>query len=426
MLASRREAGGAGVEMRAHRGPFVARAPALIAAHLVALAASALAGAGLAGCASGGSAAPRGGDGSATDVDGGDDAAAGDDGGAALVDAGTGLDSGWHPPDASGGMDSGSAPADSGSGTVDAGTPPDAGARDAGCPSGATMSCTSSCGTIGVSTCAGGAWSACAPPAESCNDADDDCDGTIDDGFECRRGTSGACSTSCGSTGTRTCSASCGWGSCAAPAETCEGTDQDCDGAVDEGFRAEVVRASYASDLAPRHAPCNGTTQRMGPDCNAAMHRFCGARGCTTSGFGPDENAGDGADVTCVVASVRATSYTALSAHHAGCTTATVWGPDCNAAIHRYCAAAGFPSGYGPVEHSGDVAHVACVPASMVITTSYTTLATHHPGCNGTAQRMGPECNAAIHRFCAASGYVSGFGPVENSGDVAAVACVRR
>jgi len=42
-----------------------------------------------------------------------------------------------------------------------------------------------------------------------------------------------------------------------------------------------------------------------------------------------------------------------------------------------------------------------------------------------SGSRIGPECDAAIHRWCRAMGAVSGFGPLENSGENLAVACVR-
>jgi len=38
---------------------------------------------------------------------------------------------------------------------------------------------------------------------------------------------------------------------------------------------------------------------------------------------------------------------------------------------------------------------------------------------------QGCGCNAAIDRYCADHGFVSGFGPIENDGDIAWVACVR-
>lgn len=243
----------------------------------------------------------------------------------------------------------------------------------------------------------------------------------------CSAGASRGCTTSCGSGGTQTCSSSCAWGSCVPPTESCNGSDDDCDGAVDEGFRAATVATTYAT-LASHHSPCNGTTERYGANCNAAAHRFCAARACTNSGFGPVESDASTAFVTCVIGTVSNTTYTALRTHHGSCDgTSQRVGIHCNAAIHRYCASLGAASGFGPVENALDSATVTCVPAasSEVVTTSYTVLASHHGTCNGTLQRWGPDCAAAIHRFCMARGAASGFGPVENSGDTAVVTCVR-
>ena len=70
----------------------------------------------------------------------------------------------------------------------------------------------------GAQTCqtvAGGtAWSGCAgavgPIEEVCNDEDDDCDGAIDEDFECRNGATDTGLNDCGREGTRTC-LSCTW-----------------------------------------------------------------------------------------------------------------------------------------------------------------------------------------------------------------------
>ncbi len=70
---------------------------------------------------------------------------------------------------------------------------------------------------------------------ERCNALDDDCDGAIDEDFDCVQGGSGSCTTGCGTTGTRACSASCSWGACTA-SEACNGCDDDVDGATDEDF----------------------------------------------------------------------------------------------------------------------------------------------------------------------------------------------
>jgi hypothetical protein len=76
---------------------------------------------------------------------------------------------------------------------------------------------------------------------EQCNGRDDDCDGSIDDGFPCARGADVSCTTSCGSLGTVTCTEACTVPEdepCMPPDEVCNGVDDDCDGKVDEGLRA--------------------------------------------------------------------------------------------------------------------------------------------------------------------------------------------
>ncbi len=286
--------------------------------------------------------------------------------------------------------------------------------------------CGSVCGS-GVQRRVGGSWGPCdatAPAMEVCNGMDDDCDGTTDEDL------SMPCSTLCGS-GSRACVDG-SWSECSARtpvAETCNGVDDDCDGTTDEGFLVRVASSDYGH-LASHQPACDGSSQRWGDGCNSAIHRHCRDDvGCTDTGFGPVENSGSSAYVTCVAAQTFDVAYSVLASHHPGCDGTTQnFGLDCNAAIKRYCVANGFASGFGPVEHVGGTsATVACLPSERVmeVETSYTTLATHHPGCDGTTERMGPDCNAAIYRFCTSRGFASGFGPVENSGDTAYVACVR-
>jgi hypothetical protein len=254
---------------------------------------------------------------------------------------------------------------------------------------------------------------------------DDDCDGTCDDGFGCCRGTTGSCSTSCGTTGSRACSTSCAWGSCAPPAETCNNVDDDCDGTTDEGFRASNVSTTF-SYLVTLHGGCTGVTDQCGMACKSAIHRFCAARDCTTSGFGPIEHAGDTAYATCVSqADPIGTTFTTLATHHPSCNSSAVAvSGGCYAAASRFCASRGYVSGFGPVEYTGDSATVVCVRAAVRIGTSYTVLASHHPGCDGTTERLGCACNAAIKRFCESQGHTSGYGPIESSGDYVEVFCV--
>ncbi|MGK0361101.1 MAG: hypothetical protein ACI9U2_003419, partial [Bradymonadia bacterium] len=92
----------------------------------------------------------------------------------------------------------------------------------------------------GLSACVAGAV-ICSrlsdPQGETCNGIDDDCDGVVDDGnpggtLPCDTGEQGRCGS-----GVTACMD--GGIACvprrAAGAETCDGTDQDCDGAIDEG-----------------------------------------------------------------------------------------------------------------------------------------------------------------------------------------------
>ncbi|MDI7269062.1 MAG: putative metal-binding motif-containing protein, partial [Myxococcota bacterium] len=78
--------------------------------------------------------------------------------------------------------------------------------------------------------------------AETCNNVDDNCNGSTDEGFACRIGAVEGCTVAVPTktcNGSRTCSSACAWGSCVVPEtganiETCNNIDDDCDGTVDD------------------------------------------------------------------------------------------------------------------------------------------------------------------------------------------------
>jgi hypothetical protein len=295
------------------------------------------------------------------------------------------------------------------------------------CCNGESGTCETACGSTGARQCSATcAWSSCAPPAETCNGADDDCDGQCDvgPGMACCAGATGSCSLGCGISSTRVCLATCVWDSCSVPPEACNGSDDNCDGTVDEGFRAAVQSTAY-STLRTFHGGCDGAAQRWGLECNSAIGRYCQSLGCYQSGFGPVENAGDGASVVCVAGGqVLTVPWSTLASYHGGCTGPAGITDSCNAAINRDCTAGGFAGGFGPVEVSMTEATIVCVRGGTGVGTTYTDLSGYHGDCNGTTQFIGPACNAAIHRYCAATGRSSGFGPTEHSGDGVSVVCV--
>jgi hypothetical protein len=111
------------------------------------------------------------------------------------------------------------------------------------CSEGETQACDTGlsgvCAT-GTQTCGSdGSWGTCVqdvqPSAETCDNIDNDCDGSVDENLTQTCGSDvGECQS-----GTQTCSGG-AWGACVgevtASAETCDGLDNDCDSQTDEDF----------------------------------------------------------------------------------------------------------------------------------------------------------------------------------------------
>jgi hypothetical protein len=205
----------------------------------------------------------------------------------------------------------------------------------------------------------------------------------------------------------------------------CNGVDDDCDGSVDEGYRAAERSLSWGS-VAAYDPICDGTPS-FGVECNHAFHAYCVSQGCPQSGFGPVENDGTNAYFVCVAGgALRTETWATLAARLADCNgQAMANSPACWAAINRQCREIlGHLGGFGPVSTTTTSATFYCVDSGTIAWTSFTALATHHASCNGVTQRQGNDCNAAVKRYCVSLGHTSGFGPVENQDDSAVVICV--
>ena len=81
------------------------------------------------------------------------------------------------------------------------------------CDPASLVSCTTVCSSTGTGVCTDAcaipAPDACSPPAEQCNGLDDDCDGAPDNGFSCVKGMETPCQTVCETWSSATCSDYC-------------------------------------------------------------------------------------------------------------------------------------------------------------------------------------------------------------------------
>lgn len=149
------------------------------------------------------------------------------------------------------------------------------GSEEPGCEGfaeGKTRACGSNVGACseGTQACVAGTWTACdaEPPSEEvCDDAslDEDCDGTVDEECGCATENPPPCPEFGACEGSQpTCEATGAWSECSIlpGVELCgTGTDEDCDGTVDEQDCQECLPGDVRAGDCPQLGECGGNTQ---------------------------------------------------------------------------------------------------------------------------------------------------------------------
>ena len=225
----------------------------------------------------------------------------------------------------------------------------------------------------GSQTCgAGCTWGACTVSAsEVCNGVDDDCDGITDEGYSCIFGRTQACFVGACS-GTQTCSPSCSWGSCTITSvESCNGLDDDCDGATDEVFACRM-----------------GSSQACTTSCGTSGNQTCQAGSCVwgtccaateTCGNGCDDNCTGGIDEGCGCTGGETCSCTLTVAGTGGTYSGTTTGR-----VNDYTASCAAGAGSPDVVYSFTPACSGSWTISLVGSSYDTALHVRTGGCPGT------------------------------------------
>jgi len=120
--------------------------------------------------------------------------------------------------------------------------------------------CNNACGFQGTATCNSDCltFSEC-QVTDVCDGADNDCNDEPDDLSPCVQSSDSTCTTSCGTTGVSHCSSTCQPGSCQPPAEVCNGADEDCDGIQDNGLPIGGIVATSGPFISPKVASDGST-----------------------------------------------------------------------------------------------------------------------------------------------------------------------
>jgi hypothetical protein len=292
---------------------------------------------------------------------------------------------------------------------------------------GASRSCATACGA-GLERCVSGTWQGCtAPPEplETCNGADDDCDGELDEALE------RPCASEPDSRpiGTQRCAEG-AWGECAVSTElveVCNSEDDDRDGGIDEGYGV-AVRSFPLLELARFEPSCDLAVDPSPQACARGLTELCASTGCAVAGLGPVQLGVTELEVVCLgeeQAVVLPTSFEELGALEEKCVQDTFFGR-CFPAAHALCDSRGLRTGYGAVTNADGEVSAVCTPGASVFEVTYGELEVHDLACDGFG--FGAEsplgCLHASASWCQAQGFETGYGPVAYLEESVQVACL--
>jgi WSC domain-containing protein/cellulase (glycosyl hydrolase family 5) len=227
----------------------------------------------------------------------------------------------------------------------------------------------------------------------------------------------------------------------------------DLDGAANQDVPCTYSGSANGSDfgVGPHHAAIKAEGTGGSTSCSIAWTVMPAAQACSCDGtdiHGYPVHSNTCGEATCgldghvwtceasgyarttetcggLSAQLRVVPFPDLTAHHPGCTADAPFSLACNAAVSRWCQGQGFVSGFGPVEDDGTNADVACIaPSGGQTLVAPFATLTQHHSSCTASRPFSLACNAAVSRWCQGQGFVSGFGPVEDDGTNAAMVCL--